>query len=433
MKKILVAAAAAMALAAMAACGSKKDSGDASGTAEYVTVKDGQFVLGDSVYKFVGTNFWYAPILGSEGRGGDRARLVRELDMLDSIGVNNLRVLVGADGPEGLPAHISPVLQEKPGIYNDTLLAGLDFFMAEIEKRDMKAVLYFNNAWEWSGGYSSYLIWAGDTAARFPGRDGYRAYVDYVKRFMQNDSAKRMSLDHVKYIVSRTNTITGKPYTESPALMAWQVANEPRAFSRENKPLLLQYIDTVTTLVRSLDPNHLISTGSEGLVGCEMDLDLWKEIHSLPNVDYGLIHLWPTNWGWSNRETMVSRLDSVCIMADEYIGQHFDAYEATGKPIVLEEFGYPRDGWSFTPGSATTARDKFYENVFAIIRDSGRIAGCNFWAWGGEAQPLHNTWQDGDPYCGDPAQEPQGLFSVFAADTSTVNLIHRYANSLHKK
>lgn len=433
MKKLFVAAIAAAALAAMAACGSKKGGEAQPGASPYVTVQDGKFYLGDSVYRYVGTNFWYAPILASEGRGGDRARLARELDMLDSIGVTNLRVLVGADGPEGLPAHISPILQERPGVYNDTLLRGLDYLMAELERRDMKAVLYFNNAWEWSGGYSSYLIWAGETDAKFPGRDGYQPYVDYVARFMQNDSAKRMSLEHVKFIVSRTNTVTGKPYAESPALMAWQVANEPRAFSKENKEALVAYIDTVTTLVRSLDANHLISTGSEGLVGCEMDLDLWKRIHSLPNVDYGLIHIWPTNWGWSNRQTMDSRLDSVCIMADEYIAEHFEALEQTGKPLVLEEFGYPRDGWSYAPGSATTARDKFYENLFAIIHDSGRIAGCNFWAWGGEAQPNHETWQDGDPYTGDPAQEPQGLFSVFSTDSSTVALIHRYADSLRKK
>lgn len=47
---------------------------------------------------FVGTNFWYGAILGSEGEGGNRERLHKELDFLKSIGINNLRVLVGADG-----------------------------------------------------------------------------------------------------------------------------------------------------------------------------------------------------------------------------------------------------------------------------------------------------------------------------------------------
>ena len=48
----------------------------------FVTVQDGQFVRNGKPYIFVGTNFWYGPILASEGRGGDMARLVEELDTL---------------------------------------------------------------------------------------------------------------------------------------------------------------------------------------------------------------------------------------------------------------------------------------------------------------------------------------------------------------
>ena len=107
------------------------------------------------VYRYVGANFWYGAILASEGRGGDRARLARELDLLQSIGVDNLRVLVGGDGEENVPSHIMPVLQTSPGVYNDTILDGLDYLMAELERRGMKAVLFLNNAWEWSGGYGT--------------------------------------------------------------------------------------------------------------------------------------------------------------------------------------------------------------------------------------------------------------------------------------
>lgn len=100
-------------------------------------------------------------ILGSEGTGGDRKRLTAELDSLCSIGVNNLRVLVGSDGRRGVPAKVEPTLQVEPGVYNDTIFAGLDYLLAEMGKRDMVAVLYLNNSWEWSGGYGQYLEWAG--------------------------------------------------------------------------------------------------------------------------------------------------------------------------------------------------------------------------------------------------------------------------------
>ena len=127
----------------------------------FVSVKDGKFYLQGKEYRYVGTNLWYGAILGSEGQGGNRQRLILELDDMRAVGIDNVRVLIGGDGRDGIPSHIAPKLQSEPGVYNDTILAGLDFLMAELEKRDMKAVLYFNNAWEWSGGYGAYLDWVG--------------------------------------------------------------------------------------------------------------------------------------------------------------------------------------------------------------------------------------------------------------------------------
>ena len=51
---------------------------------------DGQFVRDGKPYYFVGANFWYGAILGSEGEGGNRERLHKEL----SIGIDlNKRML----------------------------------------------------------------------------------------------------------------------------------------------------------------------------------------------------------------------------------------------------------------------------------------------------------------------------------------------------
>ncbi len=406
-------------------------SGDAQTDApQFVTVRDGEFYIGDSLYRFVGTNFWYGAILGSE-KYGDRERLARELDLLKELGLTNLRVLVGGDGAEGLESHIEPVLQTAPGVYNDTLLEGLDYFLAELEKRDMKAVLYLNNSWEWSGGYGTYLEWTGHGPAPLP-KDGYREYVDYASQFVLSDSARQLALNHVRNMVSRTNSITGKPYTESPAIMSWQIANEPRAFSREGKRALADWLRTTARTIKEIDSNHLVSTGSEGKYGCEVDLDLWAEIHNYPEIDYANIHIWPYNWNWIRRDDparVVEDVDSACRYTQAYIDEHFDRFGGA-KPIVLEEFGYPRDSMAIAPGSPTLGRDRYYEYVFSIIRDSGKINGSNFWGWGGLAQPAHRTWQRGDDYSGDPAQEDQGLNSVFAADSSTVAVIRRMTESL---
>ena len=323
------------------------------------------------------------------------------------------------------------MLQTAPGVYNDTLLEGLDYFLAELEKRDMKAVLYLNNAWEWSGGYGTYLEWTGHGPAPLP-KDGYREYVDYVSQFVLSDSAKQLAMNHVRNIVGRTSSVTGKPYSESPAIMSWQIANEPRAFSREGKRALADWLRQTARTIKEIDSNHLVSTGSEGKYGCEVDLDLWAEIHNYPEIDYANIHIWPYNWNWIRKDTkdgVVEDVDSACKYTQAYIDEHFDKMGGV-KPIVLEEFGYPRDTMGIAPGSPTTGRDRYYEYVFSIIRDSGKINGSNFWGWGGYANPAHRTWQRGDDYSGDPAQEDQGLNSVFVTDSTTIEVIRRMTDSL---
>ena len=128
---------------------------------DFVRVENGHFVRHGQPYYYVGTNFWYGAILGSEGQGGDRDRLCRELDEMKRMGIDNLRILVGSDGERGVNTKVEPTLQEAPGVYNDTILAGLDFLLQEMGRRDMVAVLYLNNSWEWSGGYGFYLEQAG--------------------------------------------------------------------------------------------------------------------------------------------------------------------------------------------------------------------------------------------------------------------------------
>lgn len=402
-----------------------------NGNDSFVTVKDGEFYIGDSVYRYVGTNFWYGAILASEGRGGDRERLARELDTLQSIGINNLRILVGGDGEEGLASHISPTLQKTPGEYNDTILRGLDYLLDELERRDMKAVLYLNNAWEWSGGFSTYLEWAGAGKAVNPATDGYPAYMQYASQFVTNDSAMNLANNHVRNIVGRTNSITGKPYSESPAIMSWQIANEPRCFSPDNKEQFAEWIKKTAATIKEIDPNHLVSTGSEGAWGCENDMNLWTKIHSYPEVDYATIHIWPYNWSWISESTVTDSIGVACRNTSDYINAHYEALgnalkdNGTSKPIVLEEFGYPRDNMATEQGSPVSGRDAYYNHVFSEIKGGGKINGANFWGWGGLAKPEHTVWQPGDDYTGDPAQEAQGLNSVFASDGTTIEIIKK--------
>lgn len=430
MKKYIVAISAFFLLIS---CGQKQKQTATVETSPFVTVKDGHFEVNGKPYYFIGTNYWYGAILGSTGQGGNRERLQKELDFMKENGVTNLRVLVGADGPAGQAVKIMPTLQQEPGLYNDTIFDGLDFFMAELGKRDMHAVLFLNNSWEWSGGYGQYLNWAGQGDVPEKGVHDWPVFVEHVAKYAECDSCHTLFLNHVKHVISRTNKYTGKKYTEDPAIMSWQVGNEPRVFSNEGKPAFVKWLKETTALIRSLDSNHLISLGNEGEMGSENDMALYEQIHADENVDYVTIHIWPKNWSWIDITKIPESVDTAIVMTNNYISQHLEIAKKLNKPMTIEEFGFPRDNHKYTLDDPVTARDKYYGNIFEQIvtasKDTGLIAGCNFWSWGGLGRPAHEFWQPWDDYVGDPSQEEQGLNSVFDTDT-TIKIIKTFADQL---
>ena len=408
------------------ACDSRTES------SPYVRVEEGHFIRNGRPYSYIGTNFWYGPILASEGEGGNYDRLVRELDTIKSLGVDNLRVLVGGDGPDGVFSHIEPTLQKEPGVYNDTILTGLDRFLVELGKRDMQAVLYLNNSWEWSGGYGQYLEWAGAGKALIPLLDGYGPFMQQMAQFSVNQKAQELFFNHLKSIVGRTNTVTGKPYSEDPAIFSWQIGNEPRCFSDDPavREGFIGWLTEAARLIKEIDPNHMVSTGNEGLMGCENDPALLEAVAAIPDIDYMTIHIWPYNWSWARADSLVEDLPGACAKTDEYIATHLALAQKYGQPVVVEEFGFPRDGFSPERTATTEGRDTYYRHLFSKV--GKEIAGANFWGWSGYARPRHTQWERGDDYAGDPAQEAQGLNGVYADDT-TVEIIKQSITNINQK
>ena len=356
---------------------------------------------------------------------------------MKKIGIDNLRILVGSDGERGVTTKVEPTLQVKPGVYNDTILAGLDYLLMEMGKRNMVAVLYLNNSWEWSGGYGFYLEHAGAGKQPRPNEDGYPAFMKAMSKYATNQKAHELFYSYVRFILGRTNRYTGLKYSDDPAIMSWQIGNEPRAFDQAVLPDFEKWLAEASALIRSLDSNHLISIGSEGAWGCEEDWGCYERICSDKNIDYCNIHLWPYNWSWARQDHLIEDLPKAKSNTKDYIDRHLEICARLKKPLVMEEFGYPRDDFKFSLGTPTKGRDGFYKYVFSLVADNaeqgGYFAGCNFWGWGGFAKPKHEQqWQVGDDYTGDPAQEQQGLNSVFSGDKSTLKVIKSQVDRMNK-
>ena len=405
------------------------------GNEQFVKTDGTKLIKNGKNYNYIGTNLWYATILASEGSGGNRERLAQELDNLKALGINNLRILAGPDAGSALANPAKPYLQTAPGVLNDTLLQGLDYTLAELEKRDMTAVIYLNNAWDWSGGYGFYLKECGyGDSPNTNEEGGYNRYVEYSANFSRCEKAQEMYYDFIRQIVARKNSITNRYYKDEPAIMSWQLCNEPRPFAKDTKESFAKWIAHAAALIKSIDPNHLVSTGSEGYIGCEADRELCERIHADRNIDYLTIHIWPANWGWASRENPDRDIAKACEKSKIYIDEHINLAEKLNNPLVIEEFGYPRQGNQAGCGIPTESRDQYYRFIFGEVKKSidkgGPLTGCNFWGWGGKGRPRELVWQEGDDYLCDPPHEPQGWYSLFDNDTTTIAIIKYFTKDI---
>lgn len=405
--------------------------------AGFVQVDGHRFTKDGADYSYLGANFWPAMNLGAPAGtpGADRARLTRELDRLRALGVKNLRIMALTEGPDDAPWRMVPALQGSDGALNRALLQGLDHALIEIGRRGMTAVLCLGNFWPWSGGFAQYLLWSGAGPIPYPppapGGDWGR-YQRHTAVFYGDAAAVARYRAAVQSLVTRVNSLSGVAYRDDPAIMAWQLANEPRGVDRVES--FNRWISETAAFIKGLDPNHLVSAGTEGMTanpeGAGLDLAL---NHASPHVDYVTAHLWVQNWGLYDP----ARDGETYAAAEEFMGRYLAAHNeaalAIGKPLVLEEFGIARDGGSFDATAPTTARDRYFAAVFeAVARHraaDGALRAANFWAWAGEGRPVEagGIWRPGQPFTGDPPHEFQGWYGVYESDASTLAVLRRAA------
>ncbi|MGB7069635.1 MAG: cellulase family glycosylhydrolase [Pyrinomonadaceae bacterium] len=394
----------------------------AAQTSSFVTVKRHQLNLAGKPYYFVGTNYWYGALLGKE----KKARLSKELDFLKANGVTNLRLMAGAEGegPMNGVTRVGPPLHLENSISLGAL-AGLDFVLAEMGKRKMKAVIFLSNNWEWSGGFQQYLIWHKVIPDRWlttkPTWDELR---DNVAKFYSCTPCMDDYALRARSVINRMNLVTRQKYVDDPTIMAWELANEPRPMRPAANDDYKAWIADTAAMIKELDSKHLVTIGHEGRIGTE-SLEIFEEIHADPNIDYLTIHIWPKNWAWFAPEKMAEEYSKAEAMTGAYIMQHAVVAAKLKKPLVIEEFGLPRDAYSFDPASPTLLRDRYYSKVLSYVKTTPNIAGANFWAFGGAARPIKGQlfWKPGDEYMGDPPMEEQGLYTVFDRDRSTWRVI----------
>jgi mannan endo-1,4-beta-mannosidase len=179
-----------------------------------------------------------------------------------------------------------------------------------------------------------------------------------------------------------------------------------------------------------------VSTGSEGLKGCAERPDCVLGAHQPAEIDYLTIHVWPHNWAWMDYKDLPGTYAKGEALVAEYLAQHTDYARGLGKPLVIEEFGYPREGPGYGPGTPTTHRDCFYRQIYDAVQASaasgGPIAGSNFWSWAGRKDPGGQSLYRPRDLPRDPNElhEPPGWYDVHPADETTLAVVRVHAAAL---
>lgn len=377
---------------------------------------------------WTGVNSWTFPILAIY----DYTRLIKELDFLKETGIKNIRVIANNSA-----SHFMFCLRNKNycyehavGEYNEAMFKGMDILLNELFIRGMTATIVLNNFWPWNGGVIKYLMKSNNI---FIDLILYDATISHCYFYMMktnmhfyiDDTAQDLWLDFVKQFTKRTNSVNGSKYGEDKTIFSWQLCNEPRLNPIDDLNLPFYRKKYIEWIYKSIGvirqtASQFISLGDEGIFSFDYDYQFYRDVISIPELDYITLHCWVKNWGWGDD---VYSKETVFRVAD-YLDIHLEIANGMNKKIVFEEFGFARDNTSYSPESTTVNRDKFFE--FILKNYGSAFMGINFWTWGGHGKPKHNHLYDDKYLIGDNPAERQGWYSIFSTDKSTLDLIRGY-------
>lgn len=304
--------------------------------AGFVQTRGTRFVIDGKPFRFVGAN------VAVMYRDEDRALMPQTLARAAEAGIRVVRVWAFG---EGGPNDVKPLadfedwprnhpFRVRPGEWNEEAFVHLDRVIAEAQKHKLFVKLCLTNWWRDTGGVTQYLRWAGINDAdddRFP----YGINPDRAMLFYTNETTRRLYREHLERLVTRRNTITGVLYIDDPTIFGWELMNEAQAVTGRWSERRA-WIAEMSSYLRSLDPNHIITPGDWGYRTATERRE-WLADHRLPNIDYCDVHHYP-------RPDEDSFVDSPTALR-EFIDNRAAAAFSISKPLVFGEFGMGPEGF----------------------------------------------------------------------------------------
>jgi hypothetical protein len=266
---------------------------------KFITVRGDQLMDGEKPFRFISFNIPNLLLVEDNvpfaeenpWRLPDKFEIHDALATIAQMGGTVARTYVISvqrtnDAP-GTPRHVLA-----PGKFNEAAFRTLDEVLAAANRTGVRLIIPLMDNWPWMGGRAEYAGFRGKS------KDDFWTDPQLIADFEQT----------IRFILTRTNIITGVRYCDDKAVLCWETGNEissPAAWTRE-----------IAGYIKSLDTNHLVMDGFNTSV-------LRDESLEIPAVDIVTTHHYPG--------VKKSFAELIRANADKAKGK---------KPYVVGEFGF---------------------------------------------------------------------------------------------
>ncbi|KJE25071.1 Cellulase (glycosyl hydrolase family 5) [Frankia torreyi] len=333
-----------------ARAGSAGDPADA-----FVTVAGGRLELAGKPWRFTGINVWNANTPADDSRYGCG----------EPVDLEEVAPALG-NGVQVVRTWFFQRLATSLDGRRDW--STFDRTIAAAKSRGLRIVATLGNQWPQCEGFPTYQAgyktqrWyqTGYRSAPPPGQpDSYRAWV--------------------REAVTR--------YRDEPAIAMWQLMNEAEDATAYHGPCapnaaatLHSFVQDMVTLVKSVDPHHLVSVGTVGAGQCGAAADEYATLHAIDGVDVLEYH------DYSPAPVPGDRWNGLAERLRQSAALH--------KPLIVGEMGVaPREAGGI-PGRAALVDRKIGAQLQA------GVAGVLLWTWRGNDSGDGYDILPGDPVLG---------------------------------
>ncbi|NLS96743.1 MAG: hypothetical protein GXX96_31805 [Planctomycetaceae bacterium] len=215
-----------------------------------------------------------------------------------------------------------------PGQFNEESFKVVDSIFALANKYGVRVIFDLTaESGDYLGGIGTYAAHRGKKRAEF-----------YTDPRLKDDYKATL-----RYVLTRTNTITGVPYRDDKAILAWQFGNEMHSAPDA-------WLTEMAAYIKSLDPNHLVSE-TRHRPGQPLLVD--------PNVDLVTRHLYANYGGVGGGWPDAIRTELAKLKGE--------------RPLYIGEFGPYIDGKMFTHDNVVDRLQEFLDFVQAEPEISGAL------------------------------------------------------------